>query len=86
VGSYLNDGIGENHGVRLAQTRTSLSGNRVLPKAIPATKYSIITIDRNCGVLPKTSNIHSRQMVLLHRGGADDNGKRRERASDDGAA
>jgi hypothetical protein len=43
-------------------------------------------IDRNCAVLPKTSNIHSRQMMLLHEGGADDNGKRRERASDDGAA
>jgi hypothetical protein len=43
-------------------------------------------IDRNCNVLPKTSNIHSRRMVLLHGGGADDNGKRRERASDDGAA
>jgi len=43
-------------------------------------------IDRNCDVLPKTSNIHSRRMVLLHEGWADDNGKRRERASDDGAA
>ena len=43
-------------------------------------------IDRNCDLLPKTSNIHSRRMVLLHGGGADDNGKRRERASDDGAA
>ena len=47
------------------------------------TKY---WIDRNCDVLPKTSNIHSRWMVLLHGGGAEDNGKRRERASDDGAA
>jgi len=44
------------------------------------------SIDRNCKVLPKTSNIHIRRMVLLHGGGADDNGKRRERASDDGAA
>jgi hypothetical protein len=41
-------------------------------------------IDRNCDVLPKTSNIHSPRMVLLHGGGADDNGKRRERASETG--
>jgi len=45
-----------------------------------------LTIERNCDVLPKTSNIHSRRMVLLRGGGADDNSKRRERASDDGAA
>ena len=45
-----------------------------------------MAIDRNYDVLPKTSNIHSRRMVLLHGGGADDNGKQRERASDDGAA
>ncbi len=32
-------------------------------------------IDRNCNVLPKPSNIHSRRMVLLHGGGADDNGR-----------
>ena len=52
----------------------------------PKPTQPIISIDRNCDVLPKTSNIHSWRMVLLHGGGADDNGKRRERASDDGAA
>ena len=30
--------------VRLVQTRSSLSGNRVSLKAIPTTKYSVITI------------------------------------------
>jgi hypothetical protein len=46
----------------------------------------VLLIDRNCAVLPKTSNIHSRRMMLLHEGGVDDNSKRQERASDDGAA
>ncbi len=34
-----------------------------------ASHIHIIHIDRNCDVLPKTSNIHSRRMVLLHEGG-----------------
>ncbi len=39
-------------------------------------RIAMSQIDRNCDVLPKTSNIHSRRTVLLHGGGADDNGKR----------
>jgi hypothetical protein len=40
--------------VRLAQTSTSLSGDRVLLKAIPATKYSVITLSHKINTM--TSN------------------------------
>jgi len=64
--------------------RTTILLEIIQPKNPSA--RNCIGIYHNCDVLPKTSNIHSQQMVLLQGGGVDNNGKRRERASDDGAA
>ena len=72
--------------ISLKQIMNGDETSKMLKNPFTIDVYIQKRIDRNCNVLPKTSNIHSWRMVLLHGGGADDNGKQRERASDDGAA
>jgi len=82
--SWLDNAISEAI-VALPPSTNNVKRLLVTPILTEITRQ-LIKNDRNCDVLPKTSNIHSRRMVLLHGGGADDNGKRREWASDDKAA